>query len=233
LAAALIVPSFSHTSPFGFTGDVIAFAYIMGLGRLFTMVSAMDTGSSFEAMGASREGSFSALAEPALFLSLGTLCIPAHSISFERVWCSIPEATWVWARVPYLAVAVSLFIVLLSECSRIPVDDPNTHLELTMVHEVMVLDHSGPDLAFIELASALRLFVLGSIVVHIVLPATLHAGWLGTLALGLGQVGVAVAVGMVESLSARYRLTRVPQFMLAASVVAVLAIAMHAFEGGP
>jgi formate hydrogenlyase subunit 4 len=231
LCAALIVPTVSMSSPLGFSGDVVLFAYVLGLGRFFTMAAAMDTGSSFEGMGASREATISSLAEPALFLCLAILCIPAHGVSFERIWSSLPEGIWAWGHAPYIAAAISLFIVMLAESSRVPVDDPNTHLELTMVHEVMVLDHSGPDLAFIVLGSALKLFAMGSIIVHVVLPMSSYSGWLGSLIFVVGQIGVAIGVGVVESTSARYRLNRVPHFIMAASVVAVLGIAMQFFGG--
>ena len=231
LGAALIVPSVSVKSPLGFTGDVIVFAYVLGLGRFFIIVAAMDTGSSFEGMGASREATISAFAEPALFLSLSALCIPARSISFEQVWTAIPGAAGDWGRAPYIAAAISLFIVMLAESSRIPVDDPNTHLELTMVHEVMVLDHSGPDFAFILLGGALKLFLMACIIVHVLLPTGLTSGWLSRLLFVAGLVAVAAVVGVVESASARFRLNRVPQFMMAASVVAMLGIAMQFFRG--
>jgi formate hydrogenlyase subunit 4 len=191
----------------------------------------MDTGSSFEGMGASREAMISSLAEPALFLSLAILCIPSHSVSFERIWTSIPDGAWAWGHAPFIAAAVSLFIVMLAEGSRIPVDDPNTHLELTMVHEVMVLDHSGPDFAFIVLGSALKLFLMGSIILHVILPVSSYRGWQGTGVFVAGQLGVAVVVGVVESTSARLRLNRVPHFLLVASVVAILGIAMQFFGG--
>lgn len=231
LCAALVVPTVSMSSPLGFAGDVILFAYVLGLGRFFTMAAAMDTGSSFEGMGASREATIAALAEPALFLALAILCVPAHSVSFERVWTSIPAGTWAFSHAPYIAAAISLFIVMLAESSRIPVDDPNTHLELTMVHEVMVLDHSGPDFAYILFGSALKLFLLGGIIVHVLLPMSSYNAWQSSLLYLMGQIGVAVIVGVVESTSARYRLIRVPHFMMAASVVAVLGIAMQFFGG--
>jgi formate hydrogenlyase subunit 4 len=229
--AALIVPTISMSSPLGFSGDIVFFAYVLALGRLFTMLAAMDTGSSFEGMGVSREAMISSLAEPALFFSLAILCIPSHSVSFERVWTSIPEGAWAWGHAPFIAAAIALFIVMLAEGSRIPVDDPNTHLELTMVHEVMVLDHSGPDFGYILLGSALKLFLMGSIILHVILPVSSYHGWQGTGIFMAGQIGVAAVVGVVESTSARYRLNRVPHFLLVASVIAILGIAVQFFGG--
>jgi len=152
LAAGLLVPIGSR-APLEFTGDVIVFVYLLALGAFFTMAAALDTGSSFEGMGASREATFSALAEPALLLGLATICVPIRALSLSgafRAWTVGGQNLGYPAT---LAAAITLFIVLLAECSEFPFDDPTTHLELTMVHEVMVLDHGGPDLAFIVYAA--------------------------------------------------------------------------------
>ena len=229
LCAGLLAPLVGPASPIGFVGDVVLFAYLLGLGRFFTMAAALDTGSSFEGMGASREAAFSALAEPTLFLVLAILCIPAGSPSFAAAWAALPWQTWIAAHPPLLAAAVALFVVLLAENSRIPVDDPNTHLELTMIHEVMVLDHGGPDLAFILYGGAIKLFLFASLLVHILVPVP--AGLAGLPVLLLGLAAVAVVVGIVESITARIRLVRVPQFLVGASVVAVLGLLILVFRG--
>jgi formate hydrogenlyase subunit 4 len=231
LAAGLLTPLASSSSPLGFAGDVVAFAYLLALARFFTMAAALDTGSSFEGMGASREAAFSALAEPALFSSLVIICVPAGSASFEAAWRALPWASWGSAHPSYLAAAIALFIVLLAENSRIPVDDPNTHLELTMVHEVMVLDHSGPDFAFILYGSAVKLFVLAGLLVHLLLPIPPDGGWQAVLLFLGGQVGIAVVVGIVESSMARLRLQRVPQFLVGASVIAAIGLAAMFYRG--
>lgn len=232
LAAGLLTPLGAATAPLGFSGDVILFAYLLGLGRFFTMAAALDTGSSFEGMGASREAAFSALAEPALFLVLAIVCVPAHTASFAEAWAS-PWQTWGPAHPALPAAAVALFGVLLAENSRIPVDDPTTHLELTMIHEVMVLDHGGPDLAFVLYASALKLFLFASLLVHMVLPVPPAGGALGTGVFVAGAVTVAVLVGIVESVTARIRLLRVPQFLVGASVIAALGLAVLLYRGTP
>jgi formate hydrogenlyase subunit 4 len=229
--AGLLLPVHATRSSLGFPGDIILFAYLFGLARFFTMAAALDTGSSFEGMGASREAAFSALAEPALFLALAILCVPAGSPTFETAWSGLPWEDWGAAHPAYLASAVALFAVLLSENSRMPVDDPNTHLELTMIHEVMVLDHSGVDLALIQYAGALKLWVIGGLLVHVLLPVPAAGGWAGAaLALG-GEIALALAVGVVESVTARLRLTRVPQFLIAASVIAALGLAAVLYRG--
>lgn len=233
LTAGLLTPLAGAAAPLGFAGDVIIFAYLLGLGRFLTMTAALDTGSSFEGMGASREAAFSALAEPALFLALAIVCIPAGSASFERAWAALPFGTWGPDHPALPAAAAALFVVLLAENSRIPVDDPNTHLELTMVHEVMVLDHSGPDFAFILYGGAVKLFLFASLLIHILFPIPAQVGWatLGFFMLGLFAVGI--AVGTVESITARIRLPRVPQFLIGASVIAALGLAVLLYRGMP
>jgi formate hydrogenlyase subunit 4 len=227
--AGLLSPLVGPTSPLGFAGDVVMFAYLLALGRFFTMAAALDTGSSFEGMGASREAAFSALAEPTLFLVLAILCIPARDPSFAAVWAALPWQTWIAAHPPLIAATIALFVVLLAENSRIPVDDPNTHLELTMIHEVMVLDHSGPDLAFILYGSAMKLFLFAGLLVHILVP--IPAGLAGLPVFGAGVLGTAVVVGIVESITARIRLLRVPQFLVGASVVAAIGLLVLMFRG--
>src|SRR5262249_45821996 len=170
LAAGLLMPLAGGAAPLGFPGDVILFAYLLGLGRFATMLAALDTGSSFQGMGASPEASFAALAEPALFLALAMICVPARSVSFAGAFAALPWASWGAAHPAYLVAVVALFVVLLAENARIPVDDPATHLELTMIHEVMVLDHSGPDFATIVYGTAVKLFVMGALLAHLILP---------------------------------------------------------------
>lgn len=233
LCAGLILPLTTNTSPLGFNGDIIVFIYLLALARFFTMAAALDTGSSFEGMGASREGAFSTFTEPALFLSMAILCIPARSAAFGDAFNSLPWASWGFSHPSYLAAALALFAVLLAETSRIPVDDPNTHLELTMVHEVMVLDHGGPDLAFILYGSAVKFFLLSVLLVHLLLPLPAIGGQCGIALLGVGTIGVAVLVGIVESVIARLRLSQVPQFLLGASGVAVVGLAVIFYRGTP
>jgi formate hydrogenlyase subunit 4 len=232
LCAGLVLPLAADTSPLGFPGDVIVFVYLLGLARFFTMAAALDTGSSFEGMGASREATFSALAEPALFLSLAILCVPARSAKFADAFGQLPWNTWGFEHPTYLAAALSLFAVLLAESSRIPVDDPNTHLELTMIHEVMVLDHSGPDFAFILYGNALKFFVIGALLVHLLLPVPAGGGW-GVALLASGEIALAVLVGVVESVMARLRLPRVPQFLVGATVLAGIGLAALLYRGAP
>src|SRR5262249_25388796 len=148
-----------------FPGDVVLFAYLLGLARFFTVLAALDTGSSFEGMGASREVTFSALAEPALFLGLATIARHTDTLSLSGMFGVTTGASWHHTGPALALVAAAFIVIFLAENARIPVDDPTTHLELTMIHEVMVLDHSGPDFAFILYSSALKLWLLGTLLV--------------------------------------------------------------------
>jgi formate hydrogenlyase subunit 4 len=231
LCAGLLVPLHSGFAPLGFPGDVIAFASLLALARFATLLAALDTGSSFEGMGASREASFAALAEPALFLGLAIACIPAGAASFEAAWASLPWETWGAAHPAMLAAAGAIFLYLIAENARIPVDDPATHLELTMIHEVTVLDHGGVDLGFILYGSAIKLFLVGSLFVHLILPVPAGGGWAGAAVLLAGQLLLAIIVGGVESSMARLRMPRVPQFLIGASVLAVMGLVALFYRG--
>jgi len=231
LCAGLVAPLHAGRAPLGFEGDVVAFAALLGLGRFFTMAAALDTGSAFEGMGASREAAFSALAEPALFLSLAAICLRAGTASFGAAWPVLHAEGWLSGRAELLTAAIALFAVLLAECSRIPVDDPGTHLELTMVHEVMVLDHSGPDFAFILYGAAIKMTLLGSLLLHLVVPRPAAGGWLAAGIFVGGQLVIGVLVGVVESVMARLRLSRVPQFLVGATVLGALGLLL-ALAGG-
>jgi formate hydrogenlyase subunit 4 len=222
LMAVTLVPLGHFPALIAFPADFFLFACLLGLMRFFTVLAALDTGSSFEGMGASREVFFSALAEPALLVALATLARQAGNLSLSTIFSQVSGAHWFAAGPVMALVLIALMVVLLAENSRIPVDDPNTHLELTMIHEVMVLDHGGPDFAFILYGAALKLWVLSALVVGMIAPDT------GTLWLNLvisvgGMFLVAVIVGVVESTMARLRLLIVPQLLVGAGALAAMA----------
>jgi len=224
LTASLFMPLGGVRSLVSFSGDLIFFVYCFGLMRLFTVLAALDTGSAFEGMGASREVWFSALAEPTLMLALAGIARKAGSLSLSGMIPALSVARWGWPSPVLALTAVALFIVVLAENARIPVDDPNTHLELTMIHEVMVLDHGGPDFGFITYAATLKLWLLGALFVGVLLPVRTGSPWLdGAVALA-GMAGMAVLVGVVESCMARLRLARVPQLLVGAGAFAALAL---------
>ncbi len=222
LAAALLVaPLGGIAAPVSFSGDMIVLVGLLALGRFVTVLAALDTGSSFEGMGASREAHFAVLAEPALLLALATLARAAGAMSLTAIYGALTPALWA-AALPSLAlVAMTLLVLELVENSRVPVDDPTTHLELTMIHEVMVLDHSGPDFACIQYAAALKLWLVGSMLVGLVLPAR-GEWWLCLPAMLLGMAVLGAVIGMIELAMARYRLLKVPQFIVGAATLSAV-----------
>ena len=171
LLASLLLPLAGPRAPFAFTGDLILFVYLFALSRFCTTTAALDTGSAFEGMGVARELTFAALAEPALFFGLLALARISRSLSLSGL-LTVDGASWRRASAALVLIVASWFIVLLAENSRVPFDDPNTHLELTMIHEVMVLDHSGPAFGLILYGSALKLFVFSALVADVFLPRT-------------------------------------------------------------
>ena len=232
LCALALLPLGGAPSPLGFSGDFLLAAYLLGMGRFALILAALDTGSSFEGMGASREAAFSALAEPVLFLAflvLTSLNLDLHhglnptvSFSLSGMFGGQAAGAWLLGRAELLLIPAVFFVLLLVENCRIPVDDPNTHLELTMIHEVMVLDHSGPNLAMIVYGAALKLWFFAALIAGLLvppLPFWQQAGlWLAVI------LGLAAVVGVVESVMARLRLTRVPQLLGGAAALAALAL---------
>jgi formate hydrogenlyase subunit 4 len=216
VTAALLVPMGSEAAPLHFAGDAIVFAYLFAAARFFVVISALDTGSAFEGMGAAREVTFAALAEPALFLGLAALARLCGQASLSPMLTKAGQS-WHGASGPLALVAAAWAIVFLVENCRIPFDDPNTHLELTMIHEVMVLDHSGPSLAAVLYGASLKLWVLGALVVKLCLPLR-GPWWIDWPAFLGGLVLLAAGVGVVESVMARLKMNRVPQALIAAVV---------------
>jgi formate hydrogenlyase subunit 4 len=211
-------------APISFTGDMILMAYLLGLGRFFTASAALDTGSAFEGMGAAREVTFACLAEPALFLGFVVLARLSGSLRLEAMLGSSLGTHWSTDGASLALVLLSWFIVLLAENSRIPFDDPNTHLELTMIHEVMVLDHSGPAFGLILYGASLKLLVFAALVVHMALPLTGMSPWLAWPGLVGGLLVVAVLIGAVESTMARLRLSQVPLLLVAACLLSAFGV---------
>jgi formate hydrogenlyase subunit 4 len=218
LLAVLLVPQ-ACAAPISFSGDLILLAYLLGLGRFFTASAALDTGSPFEGMGAAREVTFACLAEPAFILGLVVLAKLSGSLHLSTMLGSSVAAAWTTSGASLALVLLSWFIVLLVENCRIPFDDPNTHLELTMIHEVMVLDHSGPAFGMILYGAALKLFIFGALVVRLALPVTTGRWFLDWPIFVIGMLVVAAAVGVVESTMARLRLTHIPILLAAACLL--------------
>jgi formate hydrogenlyase subunit 4 len=224
LLAALLVPLGGNAAPIAFTGDLVLFAYLFGLARFFTITAALDTGSAFEGMGGAREATFSCLAEPALFLGLMVLVRRTASLSLSTMLGPAIPDQWRTSGAALVLVVVSLFVVLLAENCRVPFDDPNTHLELTMIHEVMVLDHGGPAFGMILYGAALKLFVLGAVVVGIAMPVRTGSFAVDVGLFLAGMLVLAVVIGIVESVMARLRLRQVPSLLVAACLLSAFAI---------
>ncbi len=220
----MFLPIAGQNPVFSFNGDIIFVLYLLGLGRFFTIAAAMDTASPFEGMGAAREAYFPIICEATLFMILILFYIMTGDLSLASYFSgSNTLGLWQTAGSPMLFVVISFFIILLTENSRVPVDDPATHLELTMIHEVMVLDHSGPDLGLIELGSFCKLFFYSAIVAQLVFPFELGSPALNICMFIGALMLVYVAVGITESVIARYRMDRVPKFVLTAFALAFFA----------
>lgn len=223
MAASLLLPWGGNRSVISFSGDWVVLVYLLGMARLGMIAAALDTGSSFEGMAASREGWVSILAEPVLFLSLAVWARQTHSLSLSDMSKELSIVHWGWPNPSLILLAGSLFIVALAENARLPVDDPATHLELTMIHEGMILDTSGPDLGWVLYAAMLKLWLLEGLAAGVLVPWRPDNGWLNGLA-ALGFVPVAgVFLGGLESVLARMRLRRVPQLLAGAGALAALA----------
>lgn len=192
----------------------VLFFYLLGTGRFFTVLGALDTGSAFEGMGASREVQFSALVEPAVFVILGFLVLLTGSDDLAGMLAGYPTGAWAHHTVSLLLAGIAFFAILLSENCRVPFDDPETHLELTMIHEAMILDNAGPDLAYILYGAALKFELLAAFLVAMILP---HLPFAPAARFGVllgGIVLTAVLTGVVESCMARMRFLKTPQILL-------------------
>ncbi|MHB8790783.1 MAG: respiratory chain complex I subunit 1 family protein [Desulfobulbaceae bacterium] len=217
---AMLLPFGPTAAPISFTGDFILYVYLFGLARFFTILAALDTGSSFEGMGAAREATFSILVEPTIFVAFIILVRISGDFSLNGMFGAMSSGQLLNSPTAFslILTAFCLFIVLLAENCRIPFDDPNTHLELTMIHEVMVLDHSGPDFGLILYGAAMKLLLSGAMVLNLLLPASGNLA-VDVLAFCGALLLLAVAVGLVESAMARLRLIRVPQLLIGTTLL--------------
>jgi formate hydrogenlyase subunit 4 len=214
--AGLLVPFGASPALIAFQGDLVLFAYLFGLARFFTTSAALDTGSSFEGMGSAREATFAVLTEPALFFAFLALARMSGSLSLGNMLRVPAMGLAAGTTAPLVLIAIGLFIILLAETCRIPVDDPNTHLELTMIHEAMVLDHSGPLLGAITYSASLKLLIIGSVLVDIVAPWKTGNPLMDWPIFAGELMVLAVVIGVVESIMARLRMNRVPYLLVSA-----------------
>lgn len=221
------VPFAGGTPLLAFAGDVVVVLYLLGLGRFFTVIAALDTGSPFEGMGAAREVFFATLAELATLVVLVVFFRINGSFSLAGYFSGPQPIAIVGTHGALLVlVIVSLFMIMLAENSRVPVDDPATHLELTMIHEVMILDHSGPDLALIELGAFYKLLFYAALIASLLKPFTpTHP--LANVLLFYGLIALLyLVIGMIESLTARLKMPMVPKYLLTSAALAFLAVVL-------
>jgi len=219
LMAILMIPHGNVPGLISFDGDFVMFAYLLAIGKFFMIISALDTGSSFEGMGASREALFSLFAEPAFFVLLGSLALFTGHTSFLDIFSTLHYDVNVSYMLGALATFVFVMIAMI-ENSRMPLDDPKTHLELTMIHEVMILDNSGFDLGTILYTTNLKFAMYGAIISNF---------FIGALPLEISiplfavvQLFFAMTVGIIESFMARFRMSHNPQFILILTSVSIL-----------
>lgn len=219
IMAIMVIPLGEYKGIISFEGDFVFFAYILGVGKFFSIISALDTGSSFEGMGASREALFSMFAEPAFFILMGSFALLTGHTSFQEIFASLHFGSYISYILGVLATVVLVMITMV-ENSRMPFDDPKTHLELTMVHEVMILDNSGFDLGLILHGTNLKFAMYGALIANLFMGSfPLYI----TIPLFFGmQMLFAIAVGLLESFIARFRMNHNAQYILALSSVSLL-----------
>lgn len=216
----LIIPFGGREGFISFDGDLVFFAYLLALGKFFMIIAAMDTGSGFEGMGANREALYSMLVEPAFFILMGAIALLSDQTSFHQMYINLQIDTNLSYIIGFAAVYILVFIAM-TENSRLPVDDPKTHLELTMVHEVMVLDNSGFDLGLIHIVSWIKFAIYGTLISNVFVvfdwPFTLQI-----LLFLIIQGLFASSVGLLESFNARNKMGKNPQWIIMLSAIAII-----------
>ncbi len=229
-AVGLMVPMIALNAPLGLVGGVLAVIYLLGLGRFFLALAGLDAGTAFGGLGSSREMTISALAEPAMMLAVFTVAIGAGSTSLTEVASAAVGQSWRFLAPSQILAFAALFIVLIAETGRIPVDNSATHLELTMIHEAMVLEYSGRYLALIEWGASIKQLVLMTLLANMFFPFGLSTSWTApALAAGLvvyliKLLLLCAMVVLVETTNAKLRLFRVPELLTVAFVLGALAL---------
>jgi formate hydrogenlyase subunit 4 len=231
LAAGLLVPIFASQMPLSFAGNIIALVYLLALGTFFLILAGLDAGSAFGGMGSSREAIVASLTEPAMIVSIFAIALTAGSTNLSTIVhkTALLEGI-VTDPAPHLMALAALFIVTLAETGRVPVDNPATHLELTMIHEAMVLEYSGRYLALLEWAAGIKLLVLLTLIANVFAPWGIATSQTPA-AIGIGLAvylvkvsGLAVLIGVIESMFAKLRLFRVPELLGVAFILALLGL---------
>ena len=221
VVAALFIPFVQTPGILSFEGDFVFFACLLALGKFLMVISAMDVGSGFEGMGANREALYSILVEPAFFILMSSVALLSGQVSFHEIYAHL-DLTAYLSQLVVIVVVYLMGLIVLVENSRLPIDDPATHLELTMVHEVMVLDNSGFDLALIHLANWVKFALYGALIANFVIPGGMPLiGQIGMFF--LTQIAFAVAIGFLESFRARNKMSKNPQWILTLSAISLIA----------
>lgn len=224
LFSALFVPLASGSALINVPAGIIIFAYTLSLGKFVSLLSAMDTGSSFEGMGASREACFTSIVEPAFFMTIASIMALSGNYTFDSLTTILSSAGSYGILITIFAVAI-LFIMILVEGSRVPVDDPATHLELTMIHEVMILDNSGSDLALFSWANSIKMLLISSLIANMIIPTGI-SDLLSVLLYLLVIFVIAVLIGTIESGMARIRMSHVFEFIFIMSSFGLVVLSL-------
>jgi len=237
LMIVILVPTVFAPLPFHWIGDIITVAYLLALGRFFLALAGLDTASGFGGLGSSREMSIASIIEPAMMLSIFAVAVTAGSTNLSIVVRSLSTTPASILNPSHILAFVALFIVTIAETGRIPVDNPETHLELTMIHEAMVLEYSGRYLAFVEWAAQMKMVIFLSLLTNLFFPMGLATD-LTPAALGISVAAfvakatvLAVGIAIVESTNAKLRLFRVPDLLMTAFILSLLSLILYFIVG--
>jgi formate hydrogenlyase subunit 4 len=227
IAAAMLPIGFERPL-ISFEGDIILFAYILGLARFFQILAAMDIGSSFEGMGASREAAFAVFAEPIFFFTIGSIAFISGLTSIYEIYHSIrlDNVTYI---VFIIVCSISVFILAVTECSRMPVDDPKTHLELTMIHEVMILDNSGVDLFLYQYSSYIKLFIYAILETSFFYPFGIRSYTVAIVIFVVVITALSISLAIVETITSRFKMKSIPHYLLFATAIGILNLLIYTF----
>ena len=228
LIAAAMLPVGFIRPLISFDGDIILFAYLLGLARFFQILAAMDIGSSFEGMGAAREATFAVFAESIFFFTVGSIAFLSGFTSITEIYHSIKLDHF--SYIVFIVVcSISVFILAVTECSRMPVDDPNTHLELTMIHEVMILDNSGIDLCLYQYSSYIKLFIYVILETSFCYPLCIGNPYLGIIIFIAVVIFLSTILAVVETVTARFKMKNIPHYLLFATAIGILNLLIFTF----
>jgi formate hydrogenlyase subunit 4 len=234
LVASLFVPLIILPEPTDLIGNIILFLYLLALAKFFMALAGLDAGSTFGGMGSSREMAISALIEPVIMVAFAALAFVFKTVNLPDMFLGALNASTLIDPVLIL-ISTSIFIILIVESSRVPVDNPETHLELTMIHEAMILEQSGKNLAMMELSSAMKQLLLMGVIINILVPWGLTADFTPIgIAVSLGAfllkaVILAIIIGLFESACAKTRLFRIPSLITIALFLSIITLIIEVF----